>query len=356
VADSDGWQSGSVADQLYHHPARFTFLQAVRLLEEIELRKDAARASHPGRCKVPGEAAHADDELLLFSHRIRLDAPPSDVEAIERRPDGDPPLMTTNVLGLAGALGPLPHTITEALLEQLRHGKRAFAAFLDIFNHRLISLFYRARKKYRPALDPRAPHDGRVARVLYALLGLGTPSLQGRALRRETGDRPLLAYAGLFAERYRSATGLERIIEDYFGVEATVVPFIGQWEELEEDDLTAIGARSGRNNRLGKTALVGRRIWNQAARFEVRLGPLDFDRFRSFLPGANDAFEPLVSLIHFYAHEELAFNIRLVLDAGQMPALTFRRQGGAALGYDTWIRGRWPPDREDDQVRLVGQR
>lgn len=356
MADHARRQSRSVKHRLYGDASRFTFLQAVRLMEEIELRK---RPLH--RC--PGEAAHAADELLVFRHKIRLDMPPADVETIEDS-NGAAPVMTTNVLGLAGVLAPLPHPVTERLIDELRHGRDgkdhgAFAAFLDIFNHRLISLLYRARKKYRPALDHRSPHDGRVARVLYALLGLGTPHLRGRVLHRVAGrdaDRPLLACAGLFAENYRSPAGLERIVEEHFGVRAEVVPFIGEWNEIDEDDRTAIGAKSGRNNRLGKTALAGRRIWNQAARFEVRLGPLPFKRFRTFLPSTHDAYTPLVRLIRFYTHEELAFDIRLVLDRQTMPRLRLRIGGGDAhLGHSTWLV-RWRPKHDDHQVRLAGRR
>jgi type VI secretion system protein ImpH len=373
VADHGRRQAGSVEDELYADASRFTFLQAVRLVEQIELRN--------GHGKPVGETVHADQELLFFRHFVRLDNPDTDVESLDRAADDERPSMVTNVLGLAGVLGPLPHPVTEMVIDHLRHGPRhrpkhrpprEFAAFLDIFNHRLLSLLYRARKKYRPALDPSGPDDGRMSRVLYAFLGLGTPHLQGRVLK-PASDRPLLAYAGLFAERYRSPAGLERMVADHFDVTAKVKPFIGAWEEIDEDDFTRLGVE---NNVLGKSAFIGHRIWNQAARFEVRIGPLDFASFRSFIPEAKDAYAPLRSLIRFYAHDHLGlFDIRLILASGQMPQLTLSRRGGAYLGRDTWLRrlpqlalsraagahlGRdtWlrPPEREDDQVRLAGPR
>jgi type VI secretion system protein ImpH len=357
VADHHRPQARSVEDELYGDASRFTFLQAVRLVEEIELRK------RPGRRKPPGEAAHAEDELLFFRHFVRLDMPATDVDSLERGAGSDPPTMTTNVLGLAGLFGPLPHTVTELVIDQLWHGERhpphhrpprELADFLDIFNHRLLSLLYRARKKFRPALDPDGPHKGRMARVLYAFLGLGSPRLQGRVLHRDH-DRPLLGYAGLFAERYRSRAGLERVLEEHFAVPATVVPFIGAWDEIEPGDWTAIGATSGRNNALGSSAFIGRRVWNQAARFEVQLGPLDFRRVVSFLPSAHDAHAPLLSLIHFYAHEELGFDVRLIIEGAQIPKLKLSRGHGAYLGHTSWL-SRHPPKCDDDQVRLAGRR
>ena len=43
----------------------------------------------------------------------------------------------------------LPYCYTELILERLREKDTSFASFLDIFNHRMISLFYRAWEKYR---------------------------------------------------------------------------------------------------------------------------------------------------------------------------------------------------------------
>ena len=354
MADHAGRETGSVEQELYDDASRFTFLQAVRLMEDIELRKGRGR-------KPPGESVHTEQELVFFRHEVRLDLPSSDVESLERLDGEGQPTMRVNVLGLAGGLGPLPHAVTETILRQLRGGQRAFADFLDIFNHRLISLLHRARKKYRPSLDPHGPHEGRVSRVLYALLGLGTPYLRGRVLgeaQPRTGegraDRPLLAYSGLFAERYRSPAGLERIIDDCFGVKSAIVPFLGAWAEVEENDRTAIGVKLGRNNRLGHGTLVGGRIWDQAARFEVRLGPLSLEQFRSFLPGAADAYRSLVSLIRFYAHEELGFQLRLVLRKEAIPRLHLKREGAAHLGHTTWLTTGRPSAKDDDQVRLAG--
>lgn len=354
MADHDRRQARSVKDELYDDASRFSFLQAVRLVEQMELCKDR-------HCKPAGESVHADEELLFFHHLVRLDNPDSDIESLHCGADGEPPSMITNVLGLAGVLGPLPHTVTEMIIDHLWHGPRhphdfpaprQFVDFLDIFNHRLLSLLYRARKKFRPALDPYGPHEGRMSRVLYAFLGLGTPKLQGRVLHTGS-DRPLLAYAGLFVDRYRSQAGLERVLADHFEVPVAVKPFIGAWEEIDEDDLTLLGVR---NNVLGTTAtaFIGRRFWNQAARFEVRLGPLDFSRFVSFLPSAKNAYESLRSLIRFYAHDDLGFDIRLLIEGHQIPQLELW-PGRVYLGHTSWLSRR-PPEQDDEQVRLVGWR
>ena len=286
---------------------------------------------------------------------MRLDVPLGDVESLERGGDATPPKMTANILGLAGVLGPLPINNTDRLYEEANHNRSSFADFLDIFNHRLMALLFRARRKFRPALDRRGPDDGYPARVFFSLLGLGMRDLRGRVLADGTGDRALLPYTGLFTESFRSPAGLERILEDYFGVPARIETFKGGWDALEPDDWTAIGVRTGRNNVLGRTALIGRRVPNAASSFEVLLGPLGLESFRSFLPTGN-AFRKLTSLIRFYAHQELGFTLRLVLRAEEMPHLHIRARGGDAyLGYTTWLSRR-TPQRDDDKVRITGMR
>lgn len=337
---SYGWrQSRTVAEGLWEEGHRFSFLQAVRLLETL----------FPDRT-APAEGVDPRREVVRFKSEVRLDFPPGDVETIRAPREGEPAEMRVNILGLAGSMGPLPPSIVELIMERSFRKDGALAEFLDIFNHRLVSMLYRARKKYRPALDAKAPDRGRVATVLHALLGLGTPHLNGRMGVR---DRTLLAYTGFFTETVRPAIGLTRLLEDCFDTKADIVPFRGQWNRIEDDDTTHIG-ESGRNQVLGFTAVLGRRVWEQAASFEVRLGPLTLAQFLSFLPNGR-AFAPLVALVRFYSREELGFTFRLSLQAAEVPELRLGAAYGAFLGWTTWVKTK-ATTRDDSQVRLVGRR
>jgi type VI secretion system protein ImpH len=340
MAASYGWREArSVAEGLFEEGHRFAFLQAVRLLEELYDERTP-----------PGEGVDPKREVVRFRHAVRLDFPPGDVEEVRPAAKGEPAEMVVNVLGLAGALGPLPPPVTELIVERAFRKDTAFRDFLDIFNHRLVSLLYRARKKYRPALDTKSPDRGRIASVLYAFLGLGTPNLQGRTALR---DRALLPYAGLVVDRYRSTVGLIRLIEDYFGVPADVVPFAGRWDTIESNDLTRIGT-TGENQLLGMGAVLGPRVWSDDAGFEIQLGTLNFDQFLSFLPNGR-AYHALVDLVRFYVRDDLAFAFRLTLAAAEVPALRLGAAEGAFLGWTSWLKRR-PSAANDSQVRLVGRR
>lgn len=338
---SYGWRhSRSVADGLFEEGHRFSFVQAVRLLEEMSV--------HPQRT-APAEGADPAREIVRFRHAVRLDFPASDVEQVQRPLDDGPVEVTVNVLGLAGVLGPLPPAVSELIVERSFRKDTAFRDFLDIFNHRLVSMLYRARKKYRPALDTRGPHRGRVASVLHAFLGLGTPHLLERM---KIDDRALLPYTGLIVDRHRSTVGLVRLLADYFEIAVAVVPFRGRWHALEDDDLTRIG-ESGANRVLGQNAVLGARVWDEAASIEVQLGPLTFTQFVDFLPRGR-SYDALVAVTRFYLREELGFSFRLQIAAAEVPELRIGKDKAAYLGWTTWLRTR-PFAANDAQVRLKGR-
>ncbi|MEA2414976.1 MAG: type secretion system protein ImpH [Thermoanaerobaculia bacterium] len=337
---SYGWrESRSVVAGLFEEGHRFSFLQAVRLLEEIYHDRTP-----------PGEGVDPRRDVVHFRHAVRMDFPPGDVEFIRPAPKGEPAEMVVNILGLAGALGPLPSAVSELIVERTFRKDKAFRDFLDIFNHRLVSLLYRARKKYRPALDPKSPDRGRVANVLYSFLGLGTPHLLERM---ELGDRALLPYAGLFVDRYRSTPGLVGFLEDYFGVPVDVAQFEGRWDVIEDDDVTRIGD-SGQNQLLGGGAVLGRRLWSDDSGFRVQLGALTFVQFRSFLPNGN-AYRALIAAVKFYVREELGFTIGLTLAAAEVPQLKLGDGQGIFLGWTSWLTRR-PSVANDSQVKLMGRR
>lgn len=331
-----GWRRRRAVDQgLFEEGHLFSFLQAVRLLETL----------HPERTP-PGEGIDPNAEVVRFRSAVRLDFPPGDVEEV-RPANGRPAEMTVHVMGLAGVHGPLPPSFTELAMERAFHGDRALRDFLDLFNHRLVSLLYRARKRYRPALDPGAPGRGRIASVLLALVGLGTPHLPGRM---GIEDRTLLPYAGFLLAKPRPTVGLVRLLEDCFGVQVEIAERKGSWHSLESGDVTRLGG-SGQNRVLGVSTVLGSRIWDQAARFEVRLGPLSFDQFLSFLPDGH-AHRPLASVVRFSVRQELDFGLRLTLKAEEVPEL--RLGGSSRLGWTSWLKTK-PFACNDSQVRITGQ-
>jgi type VI secretion system protein ImpH len=141
-----------------------------------------------------------------------------------------------------------------------------------------------------------------------------------------------------------------RLLSDYFEVAVAIVPFIGRWNVIEQDDLTRIGT-SGRNQRIGRGALVGGRIWDDQAAIEIRLGPLPFNRFLTFLP-IGRSHRVLIALVRFYLRLELDFTVRLAIAAADIPPLKIGK--GALLGWTTWLAAA-ASSEIDTQVVLQGE-
>jgi type VI secretion system protein ImpH len=334
-----GWGTAhSVATGLFEEGHRFDFYQAVRLLELL----------YPSRVAV-GTGAEPDKEAVRFTSSASLAFPATAITTIRaRNPDVPPAAMTVNFLGLAGCLGPLPAHYTERLLERVWRQDTAFRDFLDIFNHRLVSLLYRAYKKHYFDHEMVSPERGALAQHLFACMGFGTKGLRGRLLVQ---DRALLFYAGLFVQHSRSLRGLETILADYFGMQVAGQQFCGQWYVLEDDQVTRLGT-SGQNQHLGHGAVLGTRVWDQQGHFLLTLGPLTWQQFLDLLPIGRH-FDALCELTRLYVGETLQYAFQLRLRAAEVSAARLGRADGPRLGWTSWLCTR--PSTEDRQIRLVPQ-
>lgn len=329
-----GWGKDSPVDEwLFAEGYRFDFFQAVNLLE----------IAHSLKVSV-GEGSEPEKEAVRFKSAVGLDFPASDiVEVTPPEAVGMPASMVVNFMGLAGNLGPLYHPTTEMILERVSKKDTAFKDFLDIFNHRLVSLFYRIRKMHRIGLEFKTPGHDRFSEYLYAVMGLGTPGLQARMQVR---DRALLHYAGLIGQQPRSMIGLEFILSDYFRIKVKGDQFCGQWYDLEQSQWTRLG-ENGQNQRLGQDAVVvGTRVWNQEATFQLVLGPLTLDEFLNLLP-IGWGFGPLCELTRFYVGDEYDFSFRLRLKADEIPASRLSATNSPRLGWTSWLKtDEWQEDSE----------
>jgi type VI secretion system protein ImpH len=181
--------------------------------------------------------------------------------------------------------------------------------------------------------------------MLFDFIGMGTKGLRGRL---EFGDEALLFYCGLLGQHPRSASALGNILSDYFGAAVEVVQFAGQWLEITDENRTRLG---GPNSVLGESAVAGTRIWDQQAKFRLRIGPLGADEFNRLLPG-GDAYRPFVQMTRYCSGQEFDFEAQLVLKAAEAPWCRLG-DANARLGYSTWLKTR-EFERDADQVVFTG--
>ena len=330
MAASRGRTNPSLAELLFQRGYEFSFFQAVRLLARVE----------PGRQPVGGVSPPAS-ETVRFRTRQSFEFPASAIHQIERDGRGQPQ-MTVAFMGLTGRQGVLPFHYTEHVIRRLQEKDTTPAAFMDLFNHRLVSLFYRAWEKYylpaqyeREQLGQVPPQRG-FGQYLCDLIGLGTTGLRGRL--SDSSERTLLFYAGLVAQRPHSASALEGILRDCFQVPVRVEQFRGKWFPLEDQELSYLRG-AGWHNRLGEGAIAGDAVRNQQARIRLVVGPLSYSKFRAFLPGGR-ALLKLVELTQFIVDRSVEFDVQLSLLATEVPwcRLTDEGRDAPVLGLSSWLK------------------
>jgi type VI secretion system protein ImpH len=326
--------------ELVEEPYRFNFFQAVRLFEKVvESGKPVGRDSLP------------EDEIVRFRTRVGMDFPASEIhevrEVTDERTGKTKYEMLVTFMGMVGISGVLPIHYTELVLDRIRHRDTAMWAFLDIFTHRAVSLFFRAWEKYRfPVAYERGNDD--FTSYLFDFTGLGTAGLRGRL---GINDESLLPYAGLISQKPHSTNALENIVSDYFDVPASVDQFFGQWLPISSSDYTLLGRANGK---LGANAIAGTSIWDQQSKIRLRIGPISLQKFQSFLP-VGTANKALRSIVRFIAGRETDFDIQMVLAAKQVPGLvlTTRAVRRPMLGWTTWLKTK-PFVTDDSQLVLEG--
>lgn len=344
----------SPLDRLLAAPHQFGFHQAVRLLGRWRRTASSAGAT-PGQ--PAGDPADAGPSAVALRYRngLALGFPASEIAQLATQRDADGRIerieITPAFMGLLGATGALPAHYTElfAQREEAPHRDPSARAFLDIFQHRAVSLFHEAWRKHRLALQAEQHGDQCFLPLALSLAGLGQAPLRARlqAQRGGVSDHALAFHAGLLQQRQLGALALQRLLAGHFGLPVRVTQFVGRWFPLGEASRTLLGCA---NATLGGAALLGERVWQRDLRLRVTLGPLGRDALQRFLPGEPGALA-LRELLGLLTGASLEYEIRLRLRADEVR--TVRLSGtptadGARLGWDAFVQTRASPvDRSD---------
>lgn len=344
MAGEGGKPKPDLIQELLENPEQFDFFQAVRLIERAAAEQSRGRVLN----RIGGdEGPH--NEAVRFRALASLTFPAGQISAIIQRKEHDGAAqleMTVPFMGLTGPAGVLPDHYTSMVIERshLRTKDYALREFLDLFNHRIISLFYRAWEKYRfPFAYERNQQEGALAsdlftQCLYSLVGIQSQSLRHQ---HSFDDQAVLFFGGLFATRVRNAVSLQQMLCSYFELEVQVLQFQGQWLYLPEESQSSMPSvlqRSGRNLLLGETAIAGSRVWDVQSRIRVQLGPFSWKSFSELLPGQS-RLKCIQEMVRLYIGVSLDFDIQLILRRDEVPLcrLTASADYSPLLGWNTWI-------------------
>lgn len=334
------------------------------------------QAAQPDREPL-GHGIQPQHDALKLQHSHHFGFAPREVSGVAADSAGRASL-TQDAVGLLGPNGPMPYAWTQYLFELSRpdladtsvraeggvdtptpkftsrlaqERANSFLAFINLLQRRHLALFVRAWMDTRAecAFDPAADRYAHpLTQQLSALAGLNTA-------QDSVPDDFKRAYASAMARRVKSPLPLAAMLGRHLDLPVRIEEFAARWIQLEPQDRSRLGrAHAG----LGDSAMLGERCWDARQSFRVLLGPMSFERYREFLPGAagwRRARDLVATALGAQWHWELV----PLLDPAQVPQATLGARPGqddqpAALGHACWL-GKPGGQRPAAELRLPMQ-
>ena len=266
--------------------------------------------------------------------------------------------LSVQHFGLFGPNGSMPQHITEYVQERILHHKdETIARFCDVFQHRMLLLFYRAWADCQAVTSLDNPARDHFGRYVSSLIGFGQPSLR----KRDTvPDDIKLHQSGHLVRPTRNAEGIVSGLRVLLKVPVAIREFCAQWLQLSYAELTrlrsvATAGDGGKHrielgdasSKLGLGAIIGTRVLDVQHKFRLRLGPMKLSEFERFLPGGVRHLQ-VRDWVRNYVGVELAWDAQLVLERNDVPNVRLGQFG--QLGWTSWLRSpavTHPADAED---------
>ena len=324
---------GSAPDRSTTLSETFDFFELLRRLE-----RDGGLFGHAGR---------PDREPARLGQHVRLGFATQDLVDYRAATDMRPARITVANLGLLGPEGPMPLHLTRWVLDRLSQrwfggadarqtSDTTFVDFVNILQHRMIALFYRAWADAHPAVQVERSVGGRVRSMLEALAGTGLPGTHNA--ENPELDRVKLRQAASLACQIEGPERLTLFVAEAFKVPVRLKEFVASWLTIPATLQTRLGkAYAG----LGSAATIGPRSFSRQSRIELEIGPLGYDDYKSFLPGGG-RLDVLKRVVRDLIGEVLDVDLRLVLQREAVPAA---RIGTVQLGRTAWLAR--PAERGD---------
>ncbi|MDV2078921.1 type VI secretion system baseplate subunit TssG [Marinobacter xestospongiae] len=246
-----------------------------------------------------------------------------------RSDDGDDGVvqhdLTVDLMGLTGARGAMPACFTERVLQLVKQKSPATRDFLDLFNHRLVSLLYRSWEKTQPAVHQEREEEDIFTYILKTLTGCE--------------ENWQLYYGAAFARHARSGSMLRAVLEDITGMPVDVRAMQGEWAQVSPDDQSRLpddDCPKGQFANLGG-AILGSRVWIADKGVEVVFRPKSREELVTVLPGGAYS-KTLLQVTQRLVSGQTRVRYRLSARAAHLTHTILGQQG--KLGADSFIGAR----------------
>jgi type VI secretion system protein ImpH len=303
-----------------------------------------------------GQKGGPDREPARLGQQMRLGFATQDVAEYQALSDGSPARVVIANLGLLGPEGPMPLHLTRWVLDRLSQrwfaGAEArqtadttFVDFVNMLQHRMMALFYRAWADHTPAVQVERPVSGRVRAMLESMGGMGLPGTRNK--EDPSLDLVKLKQAAALASQVDGPEKLTLFVAEAFNVPVAIKEFVAAWLPIPEGLQSRIGRAFVL---LGGGATVGKRVFSRQSRVELVIGPVGIKDYLSFLPDGS-RHKALQRAIRDLIGEQIDVDVRVVLRKAEIPE---PKLGQARLGRTTWLaRPDEKGDAEEMRLRAV---
>ncbi|MDR1948635.1 MAG: type VI secretion system baseplate subunit TssG [Spirochaetaceae bacterium] len=298
--------------------------------------------SNPGLPRL-GWAKRPADENIRFGQAPYLHFTATEIaEIIEGgRQAGVDATIIVYFFGLLGIQGPMPLEFTGYVFRRSRsHYDNTWRRFLDIINHRFLTLFYRAYSTYQQSISFDRPEDDHIGNIIKALAGMPPVKEMKNGAFTERLESIALSSAQHFSFQLKNRYGLLDMLCSIFNYKIELAEFAVSYYDIPRYRWAVLG--NEKTSTLGRNIQIGRFMINMAGRFEIRLGPISFEEYNDFMVG-HTGFDLFTQAVNLYLDRPLAYSILFIIDGYTIPlaqlGFDFENETyeAARLGYTCWI-------------------
>lgn len=327
--------------ELLGRAPRMNFFQLCQLLE-----------LHAPQQPLLGREDTPESEPVRFRPLPKVGFPGTEMAKVEfddERPNA-PPSVRTTFLGLYGVNAAVPHHFIEDIVLR-REGSEAVASFLDMFNHRIATLFYRSWRKYRYPVGFRPGGEDEMSGYLLCLAGFGIGNAENK---QGLSPARLLALLGLLTQRTRTADGLAGVIRHLLpGACVTIKEFHPVWVRLEQPQglgSKAIGGIAPRG--LADGHVLGRGVPDRTQTVQVTIRPADATQANDILPDAS-LHHDMLKLLRAYLGYKVDVELRMEVSSMTAPQLMLGKSAATDDGSAVRPRLAWSTLLKPASDRIV---
>lgn len=308
--------------------SHYNFYQLVELLHQMSVAWE--KPIH-----TPGPAS----EAIRFKSTASLAFPTRDIIALDVSPRGQFELEVS-FLGLHGSQSPLPGYYLDSLAWEDAQNENRLTDFMNVFNHRLLTLLHQIWRKYRYYICFDNSTD-EFSRRMFSLVGLGSEAIRQKL---QINHGKMLAYAGLLASPGRAPEVICSLVSHCFGL-ANVT--LHSWQQRKVaippsqqnrlgSKVRVRGKKFDEKSVLGVNFSLGAQVADRSGKFLLCINKLTREQFLSFLPDGEN-YAPLVMFVAFIMRDQFAWDLRLGLAEQQVGGMVLGTKQNNLLGWTSFL-------------------